>query len=214
MRNALPLPLSKSPTTDYSAEEKPNSLAQTGLEYCDKLFALERDFATLLPEERFIKRLELSKPVTDAFFTWAANLPALPKSQLGKALHYALEQKPLLENFYKDGRLEISNNSAERSIKPFVIGRKNWLFSCTPKGADASAVIYSIIETAKANNIKPLNYLNYILETMPTLPSQDKYDALLPRSSELPESCRLPQNKSKQESDDTPDMGTPNTEEQ
>lgn len=198
-----------------SAEEKTNSLAQTGLQYCDKLFALERDFATLLPEERFIKRLELSKPVTDAFFTWAANLPALPKSQLGKALHYALEQRPLLENFYKDGRLEISNNSAERSIKPFVIGRKNWLFSCTPKGADASAVIYSIIETAKANNIKPLSYLNYIFETMPTLPSQDKYDALLPWSSELPESCRLPQNKSEQEvSADTPDKGNANTEEQ
>ena len=126
-----------------------------------------------------------------------------------------MEQKPYLETYYKDGRLEISNNRAERAIKPFVIGRKNWLFSCTPKGAKASAVIYSILETAKQNGLKPYDYLNYIFETMPTLPSQDKYDALLPWSSELPESCRLPQNKSEQEvPTDTPDKGNANTEEQ
>ncbi|WP_455600622.1 IS66 family transposase [Cloacibacillus sp.] len=70
--------------------------------------------------------------------------PALPKSVLGRSLHYALEQRLLLETFYLDGRLEISNNMAERSIKPFVIGRKNWLFSCSPKRAETSAVIYSI----------------------------------------------------------------------
>ena len=181
------------------AEQK-NSLSHIGLQYCDKLFALEHEFATLTPEERSIKRFEFSKPVTEAFYAWVASIPALPKSQLGKALHYALEQRPLLENFYKDGRLEISNNSAERSIKPFVIGRKNWLFSCTPKGAETSAVIYSIIETAKANNLKPFAYLNYLFETMPKL-QPDKYETLLPWSNGLPEDCRLPQNKSKQATD-------------
>jgi len=92
-----------------------------------------------------------------------------------------------------DGRLEISNNRAERSIKPFVIGRKNWLFCCTPKGAKASSIIYSIIETAKENGLKPFEYLKYIFETMPNIP-KDSCNILLPWSKDLPDSLRLEQN--------------------
>ena len=123
-------------------------------------------------------------------FAWAASARALPQSALGKALHYALEQRIFLETFYMDGRIEISNNRAERSIKPFVIGRKNWLFCCSSKGAKSSSVIYSIIETAKENNLKLFEYLDYILETMPNI-KPEQYHTLLPWSDKLPETCRL-----------------------
>ncbi|NCB27211.1 MAG: IS66 family transposase [Bacteroidia bacterium] len=174
-------------------EEKINSASQKGLEFCDRLFALEREYEQLSPEERYRKRLEQSKPVSEAFFAWASSTCALPKSALGKALHYALAQRPYLETFYLDGRLEISNNRAERSIKPFVIGRKNWLFCCTPKGAKASSIIYSIIETAKENRLKPFEYLKYIFETMPNIPKEN-YHTLLPWSKDLQDSLRLEQN--------------------
>jgi hypothetical protein len=109
---------------------------------------------------------------------------------LGKAVNYLLEQRPYLENVFKDGRLELSNNRAERNIRPFVIGRKNWLFSATPKGAKASSVIYSIIRTAKINNLKPFEYLKYIFEVMPNI-SPDLYDSLLPWSETIPAHCKL-----------------------
>ena len=171
-------------------EEKINSASHKGLEFCDTLFALEREYEELSPEERYRRRLEQSKPVSDAFFSWALSVCALPKSVLGKALHYALEQRQYLESFYLDGRVEISNNRAERSIKPFVIGRKNWLFCCTPKGAKASATIYSIIETAKENRLKPFEYLKHIFETMPNIP-EDEYCTLLPWGKELPADLRV-----------------------
>ena len=140
--------------------------------------------------------MERSKPLVDEFYAWVNNASALPKSALGKALHYALEQRPYLENVFLDGRLELSNNKAERSIKPFVIGRKNWLFSATPRGAHASAVIYSIIETAKENNLKPFEYLKYIFEKAPN--NQDKpLDFLLPWSDSIPAFCKKDQKPEK-----------------
>lgn len=135
------------------------SEAQTALDYIGALFALEREFAELTPKERFQQRLERSKPVSNAFFAWAAGSKVLPKSPLGDAVGYALSQKKYLENVFLDGRTEITNNRAERSVKPFVIGRKAWLFSNTPAGARASSVMYSIIETAKENGLHPYRYL-------------------------------------------------------
>jgi hypothetical protein len=90
-----------------------------------------------------------------------------------------------------DGRLEIDNNRAERSIKPFVIGRKNWLFSNTSKGAQASAIIYSIIETSKENGLNPYEYLKYIFEQLPNVDTKDTaiLDSLLPWAATLPEIC-------------------------
>jgi hypothetical protein len=96
------------------------------------------------------------------------------------ALGYALRQWPKLIRYMEDGNLSIDNNRAERAIKPFVIGRKNWLFSNTAKGANASATLYSIIETAKANGLVPYDYLNYLLSEMPTLQPEDNIDHLLP----------------------------------
>ena len=134
------------------------------------------DNAELTPEERYAKRLELEKPVLDALLAWAnETLPkTVPKSALGKALHYLLEQWPYLVRYLEDGRLELSNNRAERSIKPFVMGRKNWLFANTPAGAQSSAVIYSLIETAKENQLDPYRYLLWVLRNAPALSQTDE----------------------------------------
>ena len=132
--------------------QRPGSRAQKGQDFCNRLFALERKWVNLSPEERYENRLEESKPLAEEFFAWAqsARGKVLPRSTLGRALAYACEQRQFLMNVYLDGRLEISNNRAERSIKPFVMGRKNWLFCNTQGGATASSIVYSIIETAKA----------------------------------------------------------------
>lgn len=149
-----------------SQEDRGESLALLGKQYCNKLFALEKDFAELSAEERFIERQERSKPILDAFLSWLKSLH-VGKSALGKAVKYALDQWQYLIRYLEDGRLEISNNRAERSIKPFVIGRKNFLFANTPGGAKASAIMYSIIETAKENGLDPQAYLTYVFKNAP-----------------------------------------------
>ncbi len=173
------------------SETRKNSSAEMGVCYCNRLFTLERGCQELPPDERYQKRLEQSKPISKAFFAWAKSINALPKSALGKALHYAMSQQPYLENVFLDGRLELSNNRAERSIKPFVIGRKNWLFCNSQKGATASSIIYSIIETAKENGLKPFEYLCFLFLLLPVA-SLSKIDDLLPWGSAVPDSCKTP----------------------
>ena len=94
---------------------------------------------------------------------WAQSRNAAPQSAFGKAIHYLLEQWPYLTAYLEDGRLEISNNRAERSIKPFVIDRKNFLFANAPKGATGSATMFSLIQTAIENGLDPYNYLTWLL---------------------------------------------------
>jgi hypothetical protein len=149
---------------------------------------LERKFKGLTPEERYQARLEKSKPVSDDFFDWVSRLGALPKSPLGKPVTYSLSQRAFLENVFLDGRLELSNNRCERSVKPFVMGRKAWLFSNTPEGAYASSVMYSIVETAKENGLHPFNYIKFLLERLPNTAYSNLQD-LLPWSEALPDSC-------------------------
>ena len=129
-------------------------------------------------------------PLAQELFAWARSANALPQSLLGKAIHYALQQQPYLMNVFLDGRLELSNNLAERSIKAFVIGRKNWLFSNSPKGAQSSSVIYSIIETAKENGLKPFEYLEYVFTAMPNGAASD-IDKVLPWSQDLPDHIKV-----------------------
>ena len=139
------------------------SSASQGLTYCNLLFGIEQEIADKPAEQRYTERLEQAKPILDAMFAWANSRTAAPKSALGKAFHYLKEQWPYLTNYLKDGRLEISNNRAERSIKPFVIDRKNFLFANTPKGATGSAVVFSLIQTAIENGLDPYRYLTWLL---------------------------------------------------
>ena len=154
-------------------EQQPGCSALEGLTYCNKLFSIEKELAALTTEERYGQRQLRAKPVLDAFLAWADTRKAPPKSALGKALHYLHEQWPYLIRYLEDGRMEISNNRAERSIKPFVIGRKNFLFANTPKGAQGSTVIYSLIETAKENGLDPYRYLVWVLQRAPLISSSD-----------------------------------------
>jgi transposase len=182
------------------AEQKNKPVAASvGLDYCNQLFAIERQLKEqdLSDEERYKKRLKLTKPVLDNFYIWLKKQrqQVLPKSTFGQAIIYCLNQWENLNHFLLDGRLEIDNNRAERSIKPFVIGRKNFLFCNTPRGAKCSATIYSIIETAKENNLKPFNYLTYLFEQLPNVDTGDEavIDSLLPWLDTLPAECRMPQ---------------------
>jgi hypothetical protein len=167
--------------------------AKRGEDYIRKLFAIEAQANNL--KLSYEKRLELrnceSKKIIDEFYIWIEEISekTLPQSLLGKAVTYAINQKEYLTSFLKDGRIQLSNNLAEQSIKMFVIGRKNWLFSNTPNGADSSAIIYSIIQTALANDLKPLYYLEYIFEEIQNSKNQD-VRSLLPWSEVIPEKCR------------------------
>jgi hypothetical protein len=171
-------------------DKRKGSDAERGLVYINKLFEHERKFKKLSPKERFQQRIEKSKPIADAFFAWVEGLGALPKSKLGQAVHYALAQRRYLENVFLDGRLELSNNRAERSVKSFVMGRKAWLFSNTPDGAAASSIMYSIVETAKENGLHPYHYIKFLLEVLPNATTND-VEAFLPWSDTLPDSCRV-----------------------
>lgn len=169
--------------------------AKEGLDFCNQLFAIERDLKEATNDERYQARLARSRPVLDAFLAWLnyQKPRVLPKSALGQAIQYCLNQWNKLEAFLMDGRLELDNNRSERSIKPFVIGRKNWLFANTPRGARASAIIYSIVETAKENSLNPFIYLTYLFEKLPNIDVKDP-DALgklLPWSATLPIICRM-----------------------
>jgi transposase len=174
-------------------EDRAGSLASIGQAYCNKLFALERkyDEENLDDEQRFQRRNLESKPFAEAFFAWAETVRAVPTSLLGKAVTYAVNQRPWLMNFLLDGRLELSNNRAERSIRPFTIGRKNWLFSFAAKGAKASAVIYSIVETAQANGLVPFMYLSLLFQSLPNIPPA-RFADYLPWSPLVQDVCRIP----------------------
>lgn len=178
--------------TGKTSGTQPTS-AETGLQYCDKLFAIEEKLKDLTAEERYVKRLELEKPVLDAFWCWLDTVNALQGSALGKAITYARNQKPYMENYLLDGRCALSNNAAENAIRPFTVGRKNWLFADTPKGAAASATVYSLIETAKANGLNVYAYLQHLLLYMPSCEWQrypEEMDDLMPWAPSVQEQCR------------------------
>jgi hypothetical protein len=170
-----------------------------GLDFCNRLFAIERDLRDATPEERQRARQARSRPVLAQFLWWLRDKRhlILPKSGLGQAVTYCLNQWTPLTNFLRDGRLEIDNNRSERSIKPFVIGRKAWLFAKTPRGARASAIVYSIVETAKENGLNPRKYLQYLFEQLPNRHLQDPalWADLLPWSPALPLSLKNPVSK-------------------
>ena len=131
---------------------------------------------------RYQIRQQESLPVLEQLRTWLDKTlhSVLPKGALGKALGYLSKNWNKLTVYIEDGRLSIDNNAAENAIRPFVIGRKNWLFSDTPKGANASAALYSLIETAKANELEPYAYLQRVFKELPAAQSLEDIEALLP----------------------------------
>lgn len=178
------------------ANQRSHTLASEGLAFCNALFEVERKWKEATPEQRYEARLAESRPILDAFSKWleVQRLRVLPKSLLGTAITYSLNQWEKLNVFLQDGRLEIDNNRSERSIKPVVIGRKNFLFSNTPRGAKASAIIYSLVETAKANSLNPYLYLKHLFECMPQLSDATDSEALgklAPWYHSLPLACRI-----------------------
>jgi hypothetical protein len=167
--------------------------SRDGLNFCNKLFKIESDLREATPEQRCAARHERSVPLLREFKEWLdrQHANALPNGLLGKAVNYCLNQWPKLNAFLLDGRLELDNNRCERSVKPFVIGRKNWLFCNTPKGATASSIIYSMIETAKENGLNARQYLIYLFEQLPNIQTTDPsaLDQLLPWSDPTRAAC-------------------------
>lgn len=174
-----------------SAEQKKPTTARIGLDYCNELFKIERGLKEATSEERHAGRQKQSRPVLDAFSAWLHEQSGLvlPKSALGKAVRYCLNQWGKLVVFLEDGNVELDNNRCERSIKPFVIDRKNFLFSNTPRGARASAITFSLVETAKENGLDPQLYLQHLFERLPNMETSDAeaMAALMPWSEQLPE---------------------------
>jgi hypothetical protein len=171
------------------------TLPGQGISYCNQLFEIEKNLENLTREERKSKRLSQAVPVLDAFWSWAESTQdkVLPKSKLGQALSYALNHKNEFKNYLLDGNCSISNNLAENSIRPFTIGRKNWLFSGSPKGAAASAAVYSMIESAKANGLSPYKYLYFIFNQLPGVEFGQYPELLedfLPWSPEIQTACK------------------------
>ena len=161
--------------------------AAEGYEFCNRLFELERQFEGLTAEERLIQRKEKSGPILEAYWTWLYTIPR-PTGKLKDAVTYAQNQKAHLSAFLEHGEIEISNNQVENAIRPFVVGRKGWLFADTPQGAEASAIIYSLMETAKANSLRLDDYLLHLLSILPQRAEQNKdfeIDDLLPWSEEM-----------------------------
>lgn len=168
------------------------SNAAIGFDYCNQLFSIEKELEQLPPDGRKLQRQERSKPVLDAYWSWIETVNVLMGSKLGEAITYSVNQRNSLSTFLEDGRIELSNNRAENAIRPFVVGRKGWLFSDTTKGAKASAVVYSIVETAKANNLNIYMYLVYLFTMMPGIDFRSNpvlLEDFMPWSPKLPDYC-------------------------
>ena len=142
---------------DKSAYE--TSVAAKAVEFCNRIYHEEGLLAELTPEERYEQRLVKVKPLLDAFFAWLEEQNVSGKGKLAKAVNYALNEKKYLCTFLEDGNVPIDNNRAENAIRPFAVGRRNWLFSNTANGAKSSAIWYSILSTAQANGLDAEKYL-------------------------------------------------------
>ncbi len=184
-------------TLPPAARDGPSAI-RDGLEFCNAIFRIERDLRDVSTADRHTARHARSRPVLARFAQWLRRQKrhSLPQSPLGKAVTYCLNQWKPLTRFLEDGRLEVDNNRSERAIKPFVTGRKNWLFANTPRGAQASAITVSLIQTAKENGLEPRAYLQYLFEQLPQrdLSNAASWADCLPWSPTLPAHVRIPAN--------------------
>lgn len=136
----------------------------------------------MTPEQRHRLRNDKARPIWDELRTWLdkSRNATPPQSPTGKAIGYLADEWPKLIRYLDDSRIEVSNVLCENAIRPFVVGRKAWLFSDTPKGAIASARLYSLVETAKANGLEPFAYLKHIFTMLPQTTTLEDIEALLP----------------------------------
>ena len=174
-----------------------DSRAYLALTMIQAIYREEKQLKELPAQERQNRRQLSVKPLVEAYFTWVReNLPKVPqKSKTWEGFNYSLGQEKYLKVFLDDGEVPMDNNAAEQSVRGFCIGKKNWVMIDTVAGAKSSAIIYSIAETAKANNLKPYDYFEYLLAEIPKhLDETDRgfLDDLLPWSPDLPANCRKP----------------------
>ena len=180
------VPLDEHKQMDTSCE------AYKGVEFCNELFKIEEEIAELNNEQRLKIRQEKSAPILKNFFNWVTSTSSkkiVLSNKLNKALTYASNQRKELSEFLNDAKIPLTNSRAERTIRPFAIHRKNWLFADTVEGAKTNAVMYSLVESAKLNNLNIEKYIKYLLEEIPQLdnPSDKKIlKKYLPWSKELP----------------------------
>ena len=157
------------------------------------IYREEGKLDNLSPDERLKQRQAVVRPLVDAFFAYLKTIKVSRKDKFGDAVSYALNQEKYLRVFLRDGEVPIDNNASERAIRGFCIGKKNWQMIDTLNGAKTSAIIYSVVETAKANNLKPFDYVQYLLEEIPKhMDDKDRsfLEDLLPWSEKLPERIR------------------------
>jgi transposase len=168
------------------------SKARQALSQIQALYAIERSLKRASVEECYLARQERSRPVVEKLRQWLdlSRDSVLPQSLTGKAMAYMDRQWPKLVRVLEDGRLPLDTNAVENVIRPFVVGRKNWLFADTMAGARASANLYGLIETAKANGIEPWRYLRHLFEALPKIDSTDQIQALMPHKID-PESLNV-----------------------
>ena len=186
-RDSIPL--------DENQKLNTNAYGYKGLEFCNKLFKIEEKIANLSVDEKVKIRQERTKPVIEKFYEWVSSTmtKTIINKKLANALTYVTNQKKELTEFLNDGRIPLSNNLAERSIRPFAVHRKNWLFADTVDGAKANARMYSIIESAKINKLNIWEYIKYLLDELPQLENINEekvVEKYLPWSKELPDKIR------------------------
>lgn len=189
-------------TLTISAQAVKQSVAYQALQKIAGFYNIDTELKGLSSEERLQKRQEVIRPMVEEFFAWvkqqAAECAVPPKSKTAQGLNFLINQEKYLKVFLEDGDVPIDNSASERAIRTFCIGKKNWMFHNTANGANASALVYSISETAKLNNLRPYYYFKYILTELPKRCDKQgnidpaELDDLMPWSSELPDECRKP----------------------
>ena len=168
---------------------KTTGKSHQAIAYIKKLYAIEKAAKTsnLNPIEVKALRTEKAKPILDDLFKWVrkALTTAVPESKLGKALKYIHERENELSSYLEDGRLQIDNNTVENKIRPFAIGRKNWMIAASTNGAEASSFFYSLINSAKENGLNPFDYLHYLFNHIKQCKTEDDYMRLMPHICKL-----------------------------
>ena len=167
--------------------------AVQAVQYCDKLFMHERYCKEhgYTFEQRKEYRCKRSRPVIDSFFDWLEKQHPVVNTRFDQAVKYAQNRKLYLYTYLEDGRCSLSNNLSENAIRPFTVGRKNWLFCATPEGAHASAVAYTMVEMAKAHDLNIFKYLTCILEHRPDKNMNDEQLAsLAPWDQDVIDTCK------------------------